>query len=212
MSSAQATRRRPLQGTSGASDVRLARAGQPLVSPHVDGHPVRIRLAAPADGAPLAAFAARAFAETFGDANRPDDLREHIESAYGVAQQTEEIRDGDVATWLVERDDGVLIGYVQVRRKRVPPCIAGEKTPIEIYRFYVDHSAHGTGVAQAMMAAAFAQARDWGGTCVWLGVWERNARAIAFYRKCGFVDAGTIDFFVGADRQTDRVFAAPLMD
>ena len=47
---------------------------------------------------------------------------------------------------------------------------------------------------------------------VWLGVWEENARAIAFYRKCGFVDVGSIDFFVGSDRQTDRVLAVPLAE
>ena len=35
-------------------------------------------------------------------------------------------------------------------------------------------------------------------------------RAIAFYTKCGFADAGSVDFWVGPDRQTDRLMAAPL--
>lgn len=170
-----------------------------------------IRRATIGDAATLAAFAARAFIETFGDENDPEDLRDHVASTYNPERQSAELRDDDTATLLVERAGGTLIGYAQLCRKRVPPCVAGER-PIEIYRFYVDRSAHGTGVAQALMAAAFAQAREWGADVVWLGVWEHNPRAMRFYRKFGFADVGSIDFFVGPDRQTDRVFVVPLAD
>ena len=170
--------------------------------------PLRIRRATLDDAATLAAFGVRVFIDTFGDANKPDDLREYIESTYGVAQQAEEIGDTDMATWLVERD-GALIGFAQLSRKRLPPQPVGAN-PVEIYRFYVEHAAHGTGVAQALMSASFAQARDWVADVVWLGVWEHNPRAMAFYRKFGFVDVGSMDFFVGPDRQTDRVYVLPL--
>lgn len=169
-----------------------------------------IRRATLDDAAALAAFAACAFIETFGAENDADDLGDHVEKTYNLARQSEEIRDADTATLLVERD-GTLAGYAQVCRKRVPPCVAGER-PIEIYRFYIEHAAHGTGLAQVLMSAAFAQAREWGADVVWLGVWEHNPRAMRFYRKFGFVDVGSIDFFVGPDRQTDRVFVVPLAD
>ena len=45
---------------------------------------------------------------------------------------------------------------------------------------------------------------------LWLSVWELNPRAQAFYRKMGFADVGSTVFFVGPDRQTDRVMARPL--
>ena len=82
--------------------------------------------------------------------------------------------------------------------------------PIELQRFYVDRPAHGTGVAQALMGAARQAAREFGGEHLWLGVWERNPRAIAFYTKAGFRDVGSTVFQVGPDRQTDRVLVAPL--
>jgi ribosomal protein S18 acetylase RimI-like enzyme len=44
----------------------------------------------------------------------------------------------------------------------------------------------------------------------WLGVWERNPRAIAFYRKRGFVEAGEQIFVLGTDHQRDKVFVKPL--
>ena len=85
-----------------------------------------------------------------------------------------------------------------------------QERPVEIYRFYVDRSAHGTGVAAELMIAAIDAARDLGGAHVWLGVWERNARALAFYAKSGFRDIGVQIFQLGTDRQTDRVLIRPL--
>jgi diamine N-acetyltransferase len=55
------------------------------------------------------------------------------------------------------------------------------------------------------MGAVHAAAVELGGRTLWLSVWERNPRARAFYAKCGFEDAGAADFYVGSDRQTDRI-------
>jgi RimJ/RimL family protein N-acetyltransferase len=53
-------------------------------------------------------------------------------------------------------------------------------------------------------------AHELGGRTLWLGVWERNPRAIAFYEKCGFRDVGSHDFWVGNDCQTDRIMVTEL--
>ena len=60
------------------------------------------------------------------------------------------------------------------------------------------------------MEAAFAAASEFGGRSVWLCVWERNPRAIAFYVKCGYHDVGSAPFLLGTDQQTDRVLVARL--
>jgi ribosomal protein S18 acetylase RimI-like enzyme len=60
------------------------------------------------------------------------------------------------------------------------------------------------------MAAVLRAAVELGGVTLWLGVWERNPRAIAFYQKCGFRDVGSHDFWFGNDRQTDRVMVTAL--
>jgi ribosomal protein S18 acetylase RimI-like enzyme len=62
-----------------------------------------------------------------------------------------------------------------------------------------------------LMAEAHRAARELGGRHIWLGVWEHNPRGIAFYRKTGFVEVGTHDFYVGSDRQTDRVLVVPVI-
>jgi len=61
------------------------------------------------------------------------------------------------------------------------------------------------------MAAAIEAARELGGATLWLGVWEHNPRAIAFYAKCGFHDRGSQPFLVGSDLQNDRVMVRDLL-
>jgi ribosomal protein S18 acetylase RimI-like enzyme len=169
---------------------------------------VTLRRARAGDAAALAAFATQAFIDTYAAHNTEKDLRAYLAEAYGAPQQTRELTDPQMITVLAEGPRGI-IGYAQLRRKDVPPCVTHER-PVEIYRFYVDRTAHGTGVAARLMTEAFASARDLGGKHVWLGVWERNARALAFYRKQGFADVGTQDFLLGGDRQTDRVLVKVL--
>jgi len=60
------------------------------------------------------------------------------------------------------------------------------------------------------MHAVDGVARTLGGRTLWLGVWERNPRAIAFYTKCGLVDVGAHAFIFGTEEQTDRVMARAL--
>jgi diamine N-acetyltransferase len=170
--------------------------------------PLLIRTAVEADAGALAAFGARTFEETFGAQNRPEDLRAHLERSFGVGQQAEELSNPNMHTLLAYFATG-LVGFAQVKRQAPPPEIIIDR-PIELHRFYVDRPAHGTGVAQQLMQAVHAAARAFDGRTLWLGVWEHNPRAIAFYKKVGFVDRGSQDFYVGADRQTDRVLVAPV--
>ena len=162
-----------------------------------------IRRATVADAATVAELAAHTFADWFGAHNRSEDMEAHRVRLYGEAQQRREIEDPAGVTLLVERD-GAAIAYAQIRRGAAPKCVVGE-APVEIARFYVDRPFHGQGIAQALMREAIEAARSLGGSTLWLGVWERNPRAIAFYEKCGFRDRGSHPYLVGNDLQTDRV-------
>ena len=74
----------------------------------------------------------------------------------------------------------------------------------------MDRAWQGRGVAQSLMVASLESAMERGARTVWLAVWERNLRAQAFYRKCGFEDCGAQEFVLGRDRQTDRVMVRAL--
>lgn len=162
-----------------------------------------IRRAILQDAANLAVFASKAYAMTFGAFTDPADLADFLSVTYGIKQQSAEIADNNIQTWIVELEDQI-IGYAQIRRGPTPDCVLGE-APVELWRFYVDKPWQGKGIAQDLMSAAKAAAIEFGGLTIWLSVWEENARAIKFYSKNGFRDIGAREFWVGRDCQTDRV-------
>jgi ribosomal protein S18 acetylase RimI-like enzyme len=148
------------------------------------------------------------YTQTFGDFTDPEDMDEFLSTMYHTSQQEEEIASENIRTLIVEAEDQI-IGFAQVRSGLVPECVVGE-LPIELWRFYVDQLWQGRGIAQDLMNAAKAGAVGLGGRTIWLGVWEDNARAISFYSKSGFRDVGSKSFWVGKDRQTDRVMVSDL--
>jgi GNAT superfamily N-acetyltransferase len=156
----------------------------------------------------LSELARRTFYDTFAPTNNAGDMSLYLAGAYGVDQQTRELNDRDITTLLVE-EDGQAIAYAQLRAGHVPDCVAGAD-PIELWRFYVVQGRHGRGIAQSLMERVRAEARAIGAKTLWLGVWERNDRARAFYVKSGFTVAGDHIFLFGTDPQTDLVMVAPL--
>lgn len=167
-----------------------------------------LRKAIPSDARQLSLLAERTFRETFGAANTIQDMELHCRASYGDAIQAGEIAAADMLTLLSE-DDGRLVGFAQLRWGRAPECVAA-KAPGEIQRMYVDRDWHGKGVAQGLMQACLGEMQARSTDVVWLGVWERNPRAIAFYRKFGFAAVGDHVFLLGADPQRDIVMARPM--
>lgn len=166
-----------------------------------------IRRAVPADAEPLADLAERTFRDTFGQDNRPEDMAAHVARAFGPERQLAEITSAEVMTLLALCDGPVA--FAQLRHGATPSCVTSTR-PVELLRFYVDRTWHGRGIAGQLMRAVLREAAMAKATAVWLGVWEQNPRAIAFYRKFGFVDVGAQEFRLGSDVQTDRVMVRSL--
>ena len=161
------------------------------------------RPARPDDAALLTELAASTFRETFESDNAPQDFAAYMSVAFGEAIQRAELQDADTTVFLAERA-GDAVGYVMLR-ERSTPSIVGFDDALEIARLYVRKRAHGSGVGAALMQRALAEAAGRGKDAVWLGVWERNVRAIAFYESWGFHSCGTQPFLLGTDVQTDLV-------
>jgi ribosomal protein S18 acetylase RimI-like enzyme len=169
------------------------------------GMDLTIRRAVPADAELLADLGARTFREAFAADNSPEDMALYVSKAYGVPQQRTELANPGITTLLADVD-GSLAGYAQLRANAAPECVGGTRA-LELWRFYVAAPWHGRGVARALMDSVVMEARARQAETLWLAVWERNERAKAFYRKCGFVDAGAQVFVLGTDVQSDRVMA-----
>jgi diamine N-acetyltransferase len=162
-----------------------------------------IRKANRSDAASLSWLAENTFRETFGAANTPENMHAHCRSSYSESLQAEEITSPNMVTLLAEHG-GELAGFAQLRWSEVPSFVLGN-SPGEIQRLYVASNWHGKGIAQALMSACIDELKARGSDVAWLGVWERNPRAIAFYRKFEFVERGDHFFSVGHDPQRDIV-------
>lgn len=168
-----------------------------------------IRAATSSDAAALSTLAERVFRDTFRDGNTQSDLDAYCASAFSTDIQARELADADTLTLVVERDNR-LIAYAQLVANQTHGAVTGGR-PIELKRFYVDKPFQGTPLAPQLMRASEEYARAAGADVVWLGVWERNPRAIRFYQKNGYHQVGEHTFTVGSDVQRDLVMSRRLV-
>lgn len=167
-----------------------------------------IRRATLDDAKSLARLAEQTFRDTFGPLNTAENMTLFCQSTYSESIQAAEIANPNMVTLLVENQTE-LIGYAQLHWGEPPACVLAER-PGEIQRFYILSGWHGQGVAQRLMTACIAEMEQKGADVIWLGVWESNPKAIAFYQKVGFVAVGEHVFPLGNDLQRDIVMARPV--
>lgn len=166
------------------------------------------RSAQPSDALPLSRLAEETFRATFAAENSEEDMELHCRRNYGISIQRAEIIDPGMVTLLCAEGERML-GFVQLCWGIPPEDVTGHH-PGEIRRLYVVKDAHGTGVAQGLVSTGLDALRERGSDMAWLGVWEQNPRAIAFYRKCGFTEAGSHIFTLGNDPQRDIIMVRSL--
>jgi len=166
---------------------------------------ISVRTADPTDAAAIAALGARTFRSTYAASNTPENIDAYIADSFNIETIRTEIEDPQSAFLLVVRN-GLYIGFAKIRKGDAPACVVGPE-PIELERIYVDMSHQGSGVGAKLMQAVIDYARAEGGGCVWLGVWERNTAARAFYERQGFSLVGSKYFTVGNDQQNDVVMS-----
>src|SRR3954469_3496473 len=115
-----------------------------------------LRLATPDDARLLAAAAARFFVDTFGSANRPDDMASYLADEFSEARQYAELSAPDTRLVLAMDGNDRIAGYVHIRLDApLPPeaSITGEPAA-EIARLYTDRDWHGHGLGKLLMDRA----------------------------------------------------------
>lgn len=164
--------------------------------------------AEPADWQVLQQLARDTFVAAFAAHNTPENLRAYVAKAFNDAQVQAELARTDSEFWLA-RYDGQLAGYLKINfgDAQNEPM---DRPALEIERIYVTEAFQGTGIAQALLVKARERARATGARRIWLGVWERNPKAVRFYQKNGFRQFGEHHFVLGDETQTDWLMAQDL--
>ena len=167
-----------------------------------------IRPVDPSEVEALAELARRTFAAAFASGNAPDDLAAYVERAFAVERMAAELAAPD-SHFLFAEVEGELAGYLKINTGDAQTEQVDGET-LEVERIYVDARQQGRGVGKALLDFSLEEARRRGCDTVWLGVWESNAKAIAFYERQDFVPFGKHDFTVGTDVQTDILMRCAL--
>jgi GNAT superfamily N-acetyltransferase len=175
---------------------------------NTSGTSIDIRCARQSDSTLLAELGAETFVDAFGADNTADDMQRYLQASFSPDIQAAELADPS-AVCLIAEVDGQPAGYARLREGR-PSLRLDASAPIELVRFYARTPWIGRGIGAALMKASLHEAAVRGCDVIWLGVWERNQRAIDFYRKWGFLQVGNQRFVLGNDLQNDLLMARPI--
>ncbi|MEC1523278.1 GNAT family N-acetyltransferase [Neobacillus niacini] len=148
------------------------------------------------------------FNETFKDQNTPEAMEAYIEKAYNLKQLDKEIANISSQFYFIFFNNEVA-GYLKVNINDAQSEEMGDES-LEVERIYIKKQFHKHGLGKVLLNKAAEIALECSKKKIWLGVWERNENAIAFYTKMGYVQTGAHSFFMGEEEQTDFIMTKTL--
>jgi ribosomal protein S18 acetylase RimI-like enzyme len=158
----------------------------------------------------LADLAAQSFRDTFAADNDAKYIEDYLQSSLTTTTVLDEFDKASNVFFIAFRNgDEVPVGYAKLCTTSDDPSINGQNT-VEIERIYADKRVIGRGVGAALMSACLNAAQELGCETIWLGVWERNKRAILFYERWEFKTVGARQFALGPELQNDLLMARQL--
>ena len=169
---------------------------------------VRITAASAKDIPLLTLLGRVTFEQTFARDNSVSDMQQYLMQNFNEARITEELAD-PTSNFILAFVDDEPAGYAKLKENRIPPGVS-DTPALEIERIYARQEFLGKKIGKALMEYCLAFASDNGYQMVWLGVWEKNQRAIQFYEKWGFTVFGSHLFMLGTDPQTDLLMGKKL--
>jgi len=171
-------------------------------------YPVNIRYGTTDDARMLSELGAKTFYDTFANDNTPENIDAYLKASFSPEIQFDELSAFD-NIFLIAESESTPIGYAQLIMDSKEESLKGT-TSLEIRRIYSSQEYIGKGVGKELMSASIQEAKQRGCDSIWLGVWEKNPRAISFYKQWGFKEVGTHIFHVGDDPQRDVIMELPL--
>lgn len=149
------------------------------------------------------------FNETFKDQNSPEHMKAYLEKAFNVKQLEKEWSTISSQFFFIYFKDEAA-GYLKVNTNDAQSEPMGEDS-LEIERIYIKSAFQKHGLGKYLLIKAVEIAMEQHKRKVWLGVWEKNENAIAFYKKMGFLQTGVHSFYMGDEEQSDFIMTKTLV-
>jgi GNAT superfamily N-acetyltransferase len=149
----------------------------------------------------LTAMARQTFADAFEALNTPEDFEMYLAAHLNEKVLLTELENASSEFWWVCQEDHP-VAYFKLNHAPAQSDVNDPKS-IELERIYTIAEWQGHGIGSQIIQHIEYIARKEGKEFIWLGVWEKNQRAIAFYERHGFRSFGSHVFILGTDEQTD---------
>jgi ribosomal protein S18 acetylase RimI-like enzyme len=149
------------------------------------------------------------FNETFKDQNSPENMKAYLEKAFNLKQLEEELFNISSQFFFVYFNNEVA-GYLKINTNDAQSEEMGDES-LEIERIYIKDKFQKLGIGKCLQNKAMEIAMEHNKKKIWLGVWEKNENAIAFYKKLGFVQTGAHSFYMGDEEQIDFIMTKTLI-
>ncbi|HEU5139642.1 MAG TPA: GNAT family N-acetyltransferase [Bacillales bacterium] len=149
------------------------------------------------------------FHETFQDQNSPENMKAYLEKAFNFNQLEKELANSDSQFFFLYFNNEVA-GYLKVNTNVAQSEVMGDGS-LEIERIYIKSPFQKQGLGRYLLNKAIEMALEGNKKKIWLGVWEKNEFAIAFYKKMGFIQSGAHSFYMGDEQQTDIIMTKRLI-
>lgn len=150
------------------------------------------------------------YMDTFDEYNSEENMTAYLDSAYDIDKLTKEINHLESEFYFLY-DNDQLTGYLKINTGDAQSEAMGEHA-LEVERIYIRSNSHKKGYGKLLLNKAVDLAKAKGKDEVWLGVWEHNDNALAFYKKYGFIESGSHAFYMGDDRQIDLIMKLSLSE
>ncbi|MEI6408571.1 MAG: GNAT family N-acetyltransferase [Bacteroidota bacterium] len=150
----------------------------------------------------LVALAERTFRDAWQADNDPVEFEQYCITSFTIDQFRDEMLTPGATFYLVEDESGVALAYLKLIADRRAETLENDIC-LQIERIYVLQSNQSAGLGARLLAFAVQKAQEIGAVWIWLSVWQKSPRSIAFYKKNGFEIFGVETFMVGSDPQPD---------
>lgn len=149
------------------------------------------------------------FKDTFKDQNSPENMDAYLERAFNLKQLEKELSNISSQFFFVYFNNEVA-GYLKVNTNDAQSEEMGDES-LEIERIYIKNKFQKHGFGKYLLNKAMEIAMERNKKKIWLGVWEKNENALAFYKKLGFVQTGAHSFYMGDEEQMDFIMTKTLV-
>ena len=166
---------------------------------------ITIRKATIADAIHIAVLGRMTYTESHGMyIENKKDLLDFYNTYYSVAQIRKELNDKNNIFWIVFSDE-LPIGFAKLSLHQEYPELKITNA-CKLQRLYILNDFIGLKVGSQLQEIILKKARDLNFKNIWLTVYYKNKKGIHFYKKYGFKEVGSIDFFVGKSNYPNLVF------